>query len=319
MHKREGCMLSIKDRITQMKDRLLGTFSKDDCNLVHHNTADVDEILKNGIGDKKYRIATSGYSFDQEGYKDTTTKFLKALDKQLGRKNTGYITTPAVADGSIYDITTQVSGLGAENVAYFTTDRYWASTDFDGFNKDLNMRQYAKTPIHVFPDTETYAEATANASNVLVCTGGRKVAITEIVEALKRKSKVVLLINNNLKNEGFDTDKNRVENAAEYFTDYMIRCRKDLPQAEQLDLDFLTEKPGRALHLLKVYFVKDDKDIEAAAIRAGNFLNSKTLYDYWPDKADEIDKNAGAVAREVDRNMAMEHYMKTGEMKVLYK
>lgn len=84
------------------------------------------------------------------------------------------------------------------------------------------MKQYAKTPINVFPDTETYTEATANASNVLVCTGGRKVAITKIVEALKRKSKVILLINSNLKNESFDMEKGRVENAAEYFVDYMI-------------------------------------------------------------------------------------------------
>ena len=311
-------MVSIRDRIEQMKANLLGNFSKEDCKLVHHDTADITDILQSGIGDKKYRIATSGYSFDQEGYKDVTTKFIKLLDKNLGSKNTGYITTPAVADGSIYDITTQISGLGAENVAYFTTDRYWENTDFNGFNKDINMRQYVKTPIHVFKDTETYAEATANASNVLVCTGGRKVAITEIVEALKRKSKVVLLINKNLHNEGFDNNKGRVENAAEYFVDYMLHCRKDLPKAEQLDLDFLTTYPGRALHLLRVYTVNDDKDIEAAAQRASDFLNSKTPYDYWPNKTDEIDKNPGVVTRKIDENMAMQHYLKTGNMNRLY-
>lgn len=154
---------------------------------------------------------------------------------------------------------------------------------------------------------------------MLVCTGGRKVAVTEIVEALKRKSKVILLINPNLKNEGFDTEKNQVGNAAEYFMDYMINCRKDLPKAEQLDLDFLTKYPGRALHLLRVYYVKDEEDVKSAAVRASNFLNNKTAYDYWPDKTDEIDREPGAVARKVDRNMALQHWIETGEMKVLYK
>ena len=312
-------MVSIRDRIERMKASLLGNLSKEDCKLVRHDSADVTDILKNGIGDKKYRIATSGYSFDQEGYSDITTKFLKELDAKLGRKNTGYVTTPAVADGSIYDITTQVSGLGADNVAYFTTDRYWESTDFDGFNKNINARQYMKTPIHVFPDTETYTEATANASNVLVCTGGRKVAVTEIVEALKRKSKVMLIINPNLQNEGYSKEQGRVDNAAEYFMDYMLSCRKDLPQAEQLDLDFLTKNPGRTLHLLRVYYVQNEEDAKSAAFRASRFLQDKTPYDYWPNKSDEIDKQVGSVISKIDKERTMEHFMKTGEMKSLYR
>lgn len=312
-------MLSIRDHIAQMKDFLQGHLSKKDCKLVYHDSADVSEILASGIGNKKYRIATSGYSAGQEGYKETTAKFLKKLDKLLGRKNTGYITTPAVSDGSIYDITTQVSGLGTNNIAYFTTEKYWASTDFGSFNKDMNLRQYTKTPIHIFPDTATYTQATANASNVLICTGGRKVAVTEIVEALKRKSKVVLLINENLNNEGFDKDTQQVENAAKYFVDYTLMCRKDLPRAEQLDIDFLTEHPGRAVHLLRVYFVNERMNVKDAAVRASKFIESKTLYDYCPDKTDEIDKDVAAATRIKDRQGAIEHFIKTGEMNILYK
>ena len=312
-------MPSIRERIEQMKCFLRGDLSKDDCNLVYHETSDVADILQSGIGGRKYRIATSGYSFDQDGYKDTTTKFLKALDKCLGRRNTGYITTPAVADGSIYDITTQVSGLGKSNVAYLTTSEYWANTDFESFRKGLNLRQYVRMPIHIFPDTKTYIDAMSNASNILVCTGGRRIAITEIVEALRRKSKVVLLINNKLKNEGFCEESGQVENAAKYFVDYMLNCRKDLPKAEQLDLDFLTENPGRALHLLRVYFVDDEKEIGSAAMRAANFLKSETIYDYFPDKAEEIDRQVGAVVKQIDQQKTMEHWLKTGEIKSLYK
>ena len=311
-------MLSIKERIELMRASIKGELSKDKCNLIRHDTADVTNILKSGIGSKKYRIATSGYSFDQEGYKEVTTAFLKELDKQLGRRHTGYVTTPAVADGSIYDITTQVSGLGADNVAYFTTERYWESTDFNGFNKDINARQYMKTPIYVFPDNETYTEATANASNILVCTGGRKVAVTEIIEALKRKSKVMLIINPNLNNEAYNHTKGRVDNAAEYFLDYMIHCQKDLPETEQLDLDFLKKHPGRITHLLRVYNVRDAEEAKDAAFRASNFLTNQTPYDFWPDKADLIDRTAGIIDRETDRKMTMQHYMKTGEMKRLY-
>ena len=311
-------MLSIKEKIELMRATIKGEISKDNCTLIKHDTSDVTDILKSGIGSKKYRIATSGYSFDQEGYKEITTKFLQELDKNLGSRNTGYVTTPAIADGSIYDITTQVSGLGASNVAYFTTERYWENTDFNGFNKDINVRQYMKTPIHVFPDNETYTQATANASNILVCTGGRKVAVTEIVEALKRKSKVALILNLNLNKEGYDRATGRVENAAEYFINYMIECQKDLPQAEQLDLEFLKTHPGRITHLLRVYPIENEKDIKGAALRASKFLTNETPYDFWPDKADEIDRTAGIVAKERDREKTMEHYLKTGEMKSLY-
>lgn len=69
-------MLSIKDKITQMKDFLQGHLTKVDYKLIYHDTADVTKILASGIGNKKYRIATSGYSAEQEGYAETTAKIL---------------------------------------------------------------------------------------------------------------------------------------------------------------------------------------------------------------------------------------------------
>ena len=242
---------NLKKRIMQMKSSLSEPPSKAGCNTVSRNTADVTDIVdKSGISKKKYRIAISGYSFDQEGYADTTSKFLKYLDKFLGSRNTGYITPPSLYPGSIYDITTAISGLKPENVALFTTDRYWEGTDLNAFNKNVNMRKFMKAPIYLFPDNQTYLEATANASNVLVCTGGRKVALNEIVEALKRNNRVIMLVNKNLKNNDFDQNNNSVECAPRYFNNYVVNCGEDPANVKDLDLKFLKENQGKILHLV---------------------------------------------------------------------
>ena len=64
--------------------------------------------------------------------------------------------------------------------------------------------------------------------------------------------------------------------------------------------------------------IKDAEEAKDAAFRASNFLTNQTPYDFWPDKADLIDRTAGIIDRETDRKMTMQHYMKTGEMKSLY-
>jgi len=311
-------MYHIREKLEKIKAAFKRTYQKYDCNTISHNSSDVSEILKQSIGKKPYRIATSGYSLPQEDYEDITLKFFKELNKRLKSGKTGYITTPDLCPGSIYDITTKVSHLKATDVLFFTTQQYWANTSLASFSKDVNMKKYIKAPIHIFPDNKTYTEATANASNILVCTGGKTVAITEIVEALKRKNKVILLINEKLKNEGLDSIRENVEYAAKYFLDYIVNCQKDLPTVKELDLDFLRTHPGRQNQLLRVYFVKDDESIQSAALRASNFIKNKTAYDFWPDKADEIDKALNPVQRRIDRQTALEHWQKAGQYKTLY-
>ncbi len=290
-------MLSLKDRIAQMKAIIKGEFTKDDCNLVHHNTPDVSDILKNsGIGKKKYRIATSGYSFDQEGYADTTLKFLKELDKLLKPCNTGYITPPTLYSGSIYNMTTEVSGLKPSNVAFFTTQRYWEGTKLEEFDKDVNMRQFTRAPIHVFSDNQTYLEATANASNVLVCTGGRKVAVNEIIEALKRNHNVIMLVNRNLKNEDFDKSNNSVEHAPRYFHNYIVGRGEDPANVKDADLKFLRENEGKILQLVKWYFVDDDASIKSAAFRASKVITSPTIFEIYEKNNQMSPEEKGKVA-----------------------
>lgn len=273
-------MPSIMDRIAQIRRSLNGSFSKDDCNLVQHDNADVSDIIeKSGIGKKKYRIATAGYSYEQEGYKEATFKFLKYLDTFLKPWNTAYITPPSLYPGSIYDITTSVSGLKSNNVAFFTTQRYWENTDLSAFSKDINRRRFLKAPIHIFPDNQTYLEATANASNVLICTGGRKVSINEIVEALKRNHNVIMLVNRNLKNGDFDQKNNTVECAPRYFHNYIVNCGEDPANIKDVDLKFLRENEGKILQLVKWYFVDDDESIKSAAYRASKVITSPNIFE----------------------------------------
>ena len=275
----------IRDFTASFKNR---EYSKDDCKTFIHETADVSEILeKSGIGKKKYSIATSGYSFDQEGYSEVTSSFLKHLDKYLGSKNTGYITPPTLYPGSIYEMTTSVSGLNPSNVALFTTQRYWEGTDLSAFNKDVNMRKFLRTPVHLFPDNQTYLEATANASNVLVCTGGRKVAINEIVEALKRNNKVIMLVNKNLTNEDFDQSNNAVECAPRYFHNYIVGRDDDPANVRDLDLKFLRENQGKVMQLVKWYFVDDEESIKSAAYRAAKVIQDPNIF----EMIDNIFKN----------------------------
>ena len=262
------------------------TYTKEDCNLIRLQTDDVTQILKDTIGDKKYRIATSGYSFNMDGYEHTTELFLKTLDENLGKRKTGYVVPPSLDKGNLYDITAKISGLGADNVMFVTTERYWDKyTDFGKFDKETDLKKYVKTPVHVFPDTETYTNATANASNVLVCTGGRKVAVREITEALKRKNKVVILLNKNLANGVINEKSGGVENAAEYFSTFIVpeRSANHYSPTETLDIEFIKSHQDRLKELVRVYVVDDDESIKDAAIRASNFIKSKTLYDYFPE------------------------------------
>lgn len=260
-------------------------YTKEDCNVIRLPDDNVSEILKQSIGDKKYRIATSGYSFNIDGYEEPTKKFLKSMDIALESKNTGYILPPALEKGSIYDITAEVSGLGKKNALFVTADRYYDNyLNLENFAGNIDMKKYLETPMLVFPTPEVYTKATANASNVLVCTGGRKVAVTEIVEALKRRSKVVLLDNLNLNNGTYNTVKNEVENAAKYFKETIILNKSAYPLSERLELEELMKHPSRINQLVRVYHVDDAKSAVDAGTRAANFIKSKTLYDYIPEE-----------------------------------
>lgn len=246
--------------------------SKQDCNIIKLPNSDVSEVLKISIGNKPYRIATSGYSFNTEGYEKITKEFLSSIDEVLGRKNTGYIYPPTLEKGSIYDITAQVSGLDKGKALFATAEDYFKNFNLEQLSENVNLKKYVKTPTMIFPNSEIYTEATANASNVLVCTGGRKVAVKEIAEALKRKHKVVLLHNLNLKNGTFNKSLNEVENAARFFDDLRLSGVSKYSEAEMKELKALLEQPDVINDFVRIYLVNDEKSAAEAGKRAAEFI-----------------------------------------------
>lgn len=248
-----------------------------DCNVIKLKDDNVSEILKDTIGAKPYRIATSGYSFNTEGYEEITKLFLKSMDDTLGRKNTGYIFPPTLDKGSIYDISAQISGLSKDKALFATAEKYYSNFDLGQLPENVDIRKYVKVPTLVFQTPETYTKATANASNVLVCTGGRKVAVAEIIEALKRKHKVVLLHNLNLKNGTFNSAANEVENAARFFDEMRLSKMLVGSASEQQELAALLKDQSEINELVRVYLVNDNKSAAEAGRRAAKFIQDASL------------------------------------------
>ena len=149
------------------------------------------------------------------------------------------------------------------------------------------MKKYSKLQQNVFTSLDDYVEATAKSSNVLVATGGRKIATQEIVEALKNRNKVVLVLNKELTNGVYNYGANRIENTAEFIEDLFSPtwCKKaGYPIPKDVDIGWMREHPDRINQLLRCYVIdSDDEALEFAAERAANFIKSKILYDYFPE------------------------------------
>ena len=251
------------------------TLTKEDCNVIRLPDDNVSKVLKSTIGEKKYRIATSGYSFNTEGYEEPTEAFLKSIDCSLGSQNTGYILPPTLDKGSIYDITAQISGLRKDKSLFVTAEEFFNKyLNPENFSANINIREYMRAPIHVFPTQELYTSATANASNVLVCTGGRNIAIKEIVEAIKRKNKIVLLLNLNLKNGTYNKNVNEVENAARYFDELRLSGLSKYSREEKREIEDILKNKNIINRLVRVYLVNDVKSATEAGKRAAKFIQS---------------------------------------------
>jgi hypothetical protein len=114
--------------------------TKNDCNIIKLPNGDVSEVLKNSIGNKPYRIATSGYSFNTEGYEKITKEFLSSIDDALGSKNTGYIYPPTLEKGSIYDISAQVSGLDKGKALFATAEDYFKNFKLEQLSDNVDLK-----------------------------------------------------------------------------------------------------------------------------------------------------------------------------------
>lgn len=258
------------------------------CNLVRHDTADVKDIIPRAFARKKYRIATSGYSFAMDGYEQNTKYFLDVLDRSLGSRNTAYIAPPALDSGNIYDMTTRVSGISKDKILYITCEDFLPFVKPENYGDRVNLGKFLRQPIHVFKKQKDYPKAITDASNVLVCTGGRAFAIDEIVHALKQKHKVVLLLNDEMNNGVYDFANNNVENAAKYFADITspVSGKSGYPLVDNLDVEWLNAHPSRIRNFVRIYRINGDKNhTKSIAERAARFIKDDVdVYKYIPEE-----------------------------------
>ena len=274
------CINGIRKRWKQLKSYIFSekfskTITKEDCNIIKLPDDNMSKILKESIGERPYRIATSGYSFATEGYEEPTRAFIESIDKSLGKENTGYVFPPTLDQGSIYEITAKISGLQKNKALFVTTDAFCAEyLKPENFSQNIDLKAFTQTPIYTLPTIGKYTSATANASNVIVCTGGRQIAVNEISEAIKRNNKVVLLLNMNLKNGTFNHAKNEVENAAKFFDSIRLFDLSNYSQSEKLELQSLLKDKDKINELVRIYLVNDKKSAVEAGNRAAKFIKN---------------------------------------------
>lgn len=177
------------------------------------------------LSGSKHRIATAGYSAPPEGYEVSTREFLKALDEQLGSKQTSFVTSPTADKGSIDAITTEVAGFDKGRLFYTTAQDYVDYINPENFPATIDKTSYSTVPKFVLPDAASYSAATAQASNAFIATGGRNATVSDYVNTIKNGNKAVILDNTSLDVPTWGEAKNRVENASKYLSEQIKAVR----------------------------------------------------------------------------------------------
>ena len=262
-------------------------------NVVNAKTAsEVGAKANEALSGNTYRIATAGYSAPPEGYEATTKDFLKALDAQLGTKDTAFVTSPTADKGSIDAITSEVAGFEGGKLFYTTAQDYVEYINPNNFPESINKEAYAKVPKFVLPDAESYSQATAECSNAFIATGGRNATVSDFVNAIKKGNKAVILENTVLNVPAWGESKGRVENASKYLAEQIkaVKEGKQLPYPEvgEFTRDFIEKNIVKIDKLVRAYQVDGKTEtIKEAANKASEFLKSKTET-IIPDKVTNV-------------------------------
>lgn len=236
------------------------------------------------LAGSKHRIATAGYSAPPEGYEVSTREFLKALDKQLGSKQTSFVTSPTADKGSIDAITTEVAGFDKGRLFYTTAQDYVDYINPENFPATIDKTSYSTVPKFVLPDAASYSAATAQASNAFIATGGRNATVSDYVNAIKNGNKAVILDNTSLDVPTWGEAKNRVENASKYLSEQIkaVREGRELPYPEigEFTRQFIEENITKIEALTRTYQIDGTPEsIKIAAKKSAAFIESKFLAD----------------------------------------
>ena len=247
-------------------------------NLTSVNTSqEVGQIASQTLANSKHRIATAGYSQNSpEGYEETARTFLMELENQLGDGNTAYVTSPTTGKGSIDAITTEVEGLGDNSIFYTTAQNYISYIGSD--NPAIDTQTMQQVPKYVLPDTASYSQATAAASNTFIAIGGKNTTVSDFVNAIKYGNKSVILDSAILDTPAWDSENHTVGNASKYIAEQIqaVREGKPLPypEVEGFTKDFIKENLDKLDNIVKI--IKTDgrpSSLRIAARQAAEFLN----------------------------------------------
>lgn len=189
---------------------------------------DIGPIAAKVFAGRDHKIATAGYSAVPDGtnYAENTQAFLGALAQNLGTGNAGFTTSPTADKGSIDAITTM---LGQEHdipVVSITAKDYVKYVDPENFPAGIDKAKFAAEPKHVFADAGQYNQATVEASNAFIATGGRDTTCFDFMRAIEAGHPVVLVDDQSMaKGLGdkaiWDGDKGRVNNGAAFLAEQL--------------------------------------------------------------------------------------------------
>ena len=248
---------------------------------------------------KDYRIATAGYSAPPEGYEVATTDFMRALNTEMeGRA--GYVTSPTADKGSIDAITSEVAGMEDGNLFYVTAEDYVPYIAPENFPSTIDVAAYSAKPKAVLPDAASYSQATAQASNAFVATGGRGATVSDFCNAIAKGNKSVILDNTSIEGPAWGPRKPgkapEVLNASKYLKEQIeaFLAGKELPYPESGNFTkaFMEAHRAELNDLVKVVTTNGTQaSSQAAAVEASKFIKSTPLNKLSPTDYTQVTSN----------------------------
>ena len=131
----------------------------------------------------------TGYSSPPTGYEEKTTEFLKQAVQLVGAKNIAIVTSPTATKGSIDAIGTMLAQDSGAGIMHITPEQYLSYVDIAQMPERLDVAAFKAHPIYVVPNS-AYTDASANASNAILVTGGRDTALEDTKKALLKGNAV---------------------------------------------------------------------------------------------------------------------------------
>lgn len=230
--------------------------------------------------DNTQNVFLTGYSAAPTGYAEPTQAYVAGLVDTLqneGKKVT-LVTSPTASGQSIDAIGTVVGHLKGADLLYVTGKAYLEYVKPEELPPEANKQKFVDAPKYFFQNNDDYSLASAVVADVLVVTGGRDTAVLDFMHALQ-EGKPVILLNNPALPTGWNADRKRPENAAEYITKMIeaVAYKKALPYpaVKGFDGEFIKANLKTIAQLVAVDDVKKPEYLQAPSVvpaSSGNLL-----------------------------------------------